>query len=162
MGARLFAPIQTSPGAHPVSYTMGTGSFPEVKWPGHGNDHPPPSSAEIKERVELYLLLSLWAFVAFSRVKLSLPTSHHMPWVHVWTVPHFTHLYVVILSCSLFTRHDHILTFSAYTFWPISFLATKNPFFLVYIYIISINQKLMCTIKFHALVVCWNPPNSIF
>jgi hypothetical protein len=30
-------------------------SFPGVKQPGHGVDHPPPSSAEVKERVELYL-----------------------------------------------------------------------------------------------------------
>jgi len=32
---------QTSPGAHPTSYTMGTGSFTGVKWPGHGFDYPP-------------------------------------------------------------------------------------------------------------------------
>jgi hypothetical protein len=49
------APVQTGPGAHPASYTMGTGSFPGVKRPGRGIDHPPPSSAEVKERVELYL-----------------------------------------------------------------------------------------------------------
>jgi hypothetical protein len=30
-------------------------SFPGVNWPGHGVDHPPPSSAKVKERVELYL-----------------------------------------------------------------------------------------------------------
>jgi hypothetical protein len=34
---------------------MGTGSFPGVKRPGRGVDHPPQSSAEVKERVELYL-----------------------------------------------------------------------------------------------------------
>jgi len=28
--------------------------FPGDKWPGHVVDHPPPYSAEIKERVELY------------------------------------------------------------------------------------------------------------
>jgi hypothetical protein len=28
-------------------------SFPRVKQPGDGVDHPPPSSTEIKERVEL-------------------------------------------------------------------------------------------------------------
>jgi len=33
---------------------MGTGPFLGVKWPGHG-DHPPPTSAKVKERVELYL-----------------------------------------------------------------------------------------------------------
>ena len=30
-GASFSAPIQTGPGAHPASYTMGTGSFPWVK-----------------------------------------------------------------------------------------------------------------------------------
>ena len=30
-GARFSAPVQTSPGAHPVSCTMGSGSFPGVK-----------------------------------------------------------------------------------------------------------------------------------
>jgi hypothetical protein len=34
---------------------MGTGSFPGVKRPGRSVDHPPPSSADVKERVELYL-----------------------------------------------------------------------------------------------------------
>ena len=40
-------PSRPSGGAHPASYTMGTGSFPEVKRPERGVDHPPPSSAEI-------------------------------------------------------------------------------------------------------------------
>ena len=51
----ISAPIQTGPGAHPASYTMGTGSFPEVKQPGRGVDHQPSSSTKVKERVELYL-----------------------------------------------------------------------------------------------------------
>jgi len=34
---------------------MGIGSFLAVKRPGHGYDHPPTSSAEVKERAELYL-----------------------------------------------------------------------------------------------------------
>jgi len=41
--------------AHPASCTMGTGSFPGVKQPGRVVGHPPLSSAEVKERVELYL-----------------------------------------------------------------------------------------------------------
>ena len=37
-------------------YTMGTRSLSRgVKRPGRGVDHPPVSSAEVKERVELYL-----------------------------------------------------------------------------------------------------------
>jgi hypothetical protein len=31
VGARFSAPVQTGPGAHPASCTMGTESFPEVK-----------------------------------------------------------------------------------------------------------------------------------
>ena len=55
MEARFSAPVQTGPGAHPSSYTMGTGSLPMVKRPGRGVDHPLPSSSEVKERVELIL-----------------------------------------------------------------------------------------------------------
>jgi hypothetical protein len=53
--ARFLAAVQTGTGVHPASYTMGTGSFPGVKRPGRGFDHPLSSSAEVKERVELYL-----------------------------------------------------------------------------------------------------------
>jgi len=55
VGARFSAPIQTGREAHPASCTMGTGSFLGVKRSGRGVDHPPPSSAEVKDRVELYL-----------------------------------------------------------------------------------------------------------
>ena len=54
VGARYFAPVQTGPGTHPASYTLGTGYFPGVKRPGRDVDHQPPSSAEVKERVELH------------------------------------------------------------------------------------------------------------
>jgi len=54
-GARFYAPIQIGPVAHLAFYTMGTGSSPGVKRPGSGVDHPSPSSAEVKEGVELYL-----------------------------------------------------------------------------------------------------------
>jgi len=53
--ATFSAPILTNPEAHPASYTIGPGSFPRVKWPGQGVDHPPTSSAQVKEKLELYL-----------------------------------------------------------------------------------------------------------
>jgi hypothetical protein len=57
-GARDFSvihSIQTSSGAHPASYPMGTGgSFPEGK-EGHETDHPPVSSAEVMNGVLLPL-----------------------------------------------------------------------------------------------------------
>jgi hypothetical protein len=34
---------------------MGTGYFPGLRRPEWGVDHPPPSSAEVKEMVELFL-----------------------------------------------------------------------------------------------------------
>jgi hypothetical protein len=55
-GTRFSTQVQTGSGAHPTSsYTMGTGSFPGVKRLERGVQHPPPSSARVKERVELYL-----------------------------------------------------------------------------------------------------------
>ena len=54
VGARFSAFVQTGPGAHPATYTVGTGSSPEVKWPGRGVDH--PSYLELKLKKEwLYL-----------------------------------------------------------------------------------------------------------
>jgi hypothetical protein len=38
--ARFSTPVPTGSEAHPASYTMGTGSFPGVKRPGRGVDHP--------------------------------------------------------------------------------------------------------------------------
>jgi len=46
--ARFSAPVQTGPGDHPASCTMGTGSFPRGKErPGRDADPSPPSSAVV-------------------------------------------------------------------------------------------------------------------
>ena len=74
-GARFSAPVQTLPAANSASYTMGTGSSPGVERPGRGVEHPPPSSAKVKERVELYLYSpsgSLWPVLGRT-LPLSLP-----------------------------------------------------------------------------------------
>ena len=55
VGATFSAPVQNGPGAYPASSTMGTGSFPGVKRAGRGVDHRLSSSAEVKEKVQLYL-----------------------------------------------------------------------------------------------------------
>jgi hypothetical protein len=47
VGARFFAHVQTDPGAHPASCTMGTGSFPGAKRPRRGDNQPPPSITEV-------------------------------------------------------------------------------------------------------------------
>ena len=61
-GARFSAPVQTGPGAHPASCTMGTGSFPGVK---SGRcvtltPHPLPVPWSWKSRA--IPLLPLWAY----------------------------------------------------------------------------------------------------
>jgi hypothetical protein len=59
---KLACPDQ--PWTHQASYTVGTGfPFPGAKWLGRGINHPPLSSADIEETVELYFYspsLSLW------------------------------------------------------------------------------------------------------
>jgi hypothetical protein len=52
---------------------MGTSSLSRgVKWSGHGINHPPPSRAEVKERVELYLYSP------------SVPSWHVIGWTCEW------------------------------------------------------------------------------
>jgi hypothetical protein len=66
---------QTGPGTHPTSYTMGTESFSGVKRPKRGAKHPPPSSAEGKGRVEIYLYSSSGLSWPVSWRNSPLPTS---------------------------------------------------------------------------------------
>jgi hypothetical protein len=49
VGGEFSSPVQTEPGAYPASYKMGTGSFPGVKWPGRGVDHPPHLAPRLKK-----------------------------------------------------------------------------------------------------------------
>ena len=53
---RFPAPVQTGPGAHPLSCTMRSGYLSRgIKRPGRGVNNQSLSSSEVKERVELYL-----------------------------------------------------------------------------------------------------------
>jgi len=51
-GARFSSPVQTGPGAHTDSYTMGTGSFPRGGGgrPGRGVDNPPHTAPKLKKK----------------------------------------------------------------------------------------------------------------
>ena len=55
VGTRISVPFQTGPGVNPTYYTMGTEPFQGVNRPGRGVVHSPQPSAEVKERVELYI-----------------------------------------------------------------------------------------------------------
>jgi hypothetical protein len=55
--ARFSAPVQTGPGAQRASCTNNGSFLSGVKRPGRVVDHPLPSRAEVKERVEVELYL---------------------------------------------------------------------------------------------------------
>ena len=57
-------------------------SFPGLMRPGRGVNHPPQSSAEVKEKN--YTSLSLWAFMACSRANFTFS-------IHIQFVPHTEH-----------------------------------------------------------------------
>ena len=59
VGTRFSAPVQTGSEIHPACHTMGTGTSPGVKRPGRSVEHPPPSSAEVKERIGLLCIVLL-------------------------------------------------------------------------------------------------------
>ena len=63
--------FRTGPGAHPASCKMGTGSFPGIKRPGRGFDHPPTYSSEVKRTRTILLVLPLWGLRARSTVNVT-------------------------------------------------------------------------------------------
>jgi hypothetical protein len=94
VGARFFAHVQTGPGAHPASCTMGTGSVPGVER-GRGvtlTPHPllVPRS---KNRVEIYLYSVLGSSWPVKRVKPK--TAAWKSWNRLLAVSYLSvHLYV--------------------------------------------------------------------
>jgi len=61
VAARFSAPVQTGPGAHPASCTMGTGSFPGVKNGRGVTLTPHPLLVPWSRKSRAILLLALWA-----------------------------------------------------------------------------------------------------
>jgi hypothetical protein len=60
VGARCFTHVQTGPGVHLASCTMGTCSFPGLKRLERGADHPPPRKLRPPMSIAIPLL-PLWA-----------------------------------------------------------------------------------------------------
>ena len=61
VGARFSAPLQTGPGAHPASCTMGTGSFPGIKSGRGVTLTPHPLLVPWSRKGRAIPLLPLWA-----------------------------------------------------------------------------------------------------
>jgi hypothetical protein len=109
-------PVQTGPGAHPASYTVDTGSFPRVKRPGRGSNHPLTPSAEVKERVELHRN----AFMAGYRMKFTLLTNWYLHWIKRFS-----------LSSSLsFPVFSPMLLFKLLTFLCIHYTLAQSDKFI--------------------------------
>ena len=107
MEARFSASVQTGPGAHPASYTMGIGSSPGVKRPGRSVDHPRPSSTEVEGRVELYVFSPYghsWPVLGrtlplYWQLTVSVTLLLLFQRLRVGTIPDFSSLTADVLRC---------------------------------------------------------------
>ena len=93
MGARFSSPVQTGPGAHPASCTMGTGSFPGVK-NGRGVALTPhPLLVPWARKGRAIPLLSQWtvrlvqSLSACTRVHFTLPQCLYKGALYLTSVP---------------------------------------------------------------------------
>ena len=107
---------------------MGTGSFSGVKRPGRGVDHPNLSSAEVKERVELYF---------YSPSRCSWPVlGRPLPLPFTFLLFCFCSLSVLFLFC---LRSFSVLSF----FYYVSLLFLICVFFSVLILFCSCSVSLL-------------------
>jgi hypothetical protein len=70
--AKFYAPVQTGPGAHLASFTMGTGSFPGVESGRSVTLTPHPL---LMPRSKNRVVLSIRAFVAYKKGETYLPKN---------------------------------------------------------------------------------------
>ena len=62
------------------------GFFLGVKGPGHGIDLPNPSSAKVKERIELHIFSPFWGFVDHFRVNINFTSCSFTVWSVVYVL----------------------------------------------------------------------------
>jgi hypothetical protein len=72
-GRNFSQPSIPALGPHPALYSVGTGSFPGVKWPGRGVVHPPHLAPRLKKEWSCTSTLP-WAIVACYRM--NVPSGH--------------------------------------------------------------------------------------
>jgi len=94
--ARFSAPVQTGPGAHPASCTMGTGSFPGVKCGRGVLLTPHPLLVPWSRKSRAIPLLPLWAvrpvqsLSACTRVHFSFTFTFTFTFTSTWKLVHGT------------------------------------------------------------------------
>jgi hypothetical protein len=97
-------------------------SFPEVKRPGRGGDHPPSSSARVKERVELYLYSPSGPSWPVLRRTLPFTAGRTTPITFallLLLLVNYTSYYLLILSTR--SKHNHNMLFFFST-WDDSYI----------------------------------------
>ena len=94
-------PIQTSPGAHPASDIVGTGSFLGVKQLRRGVYHPPPYIVKVKESVKLYICSP------------SGPTLPVIGGTLPLTLPFLSYIYLIFCAFTLCTPNNGSMLQSA-------------------------------------------------
>jgi hypothetical protein len=142
VGVRFSAFVQTGPGAHPATYTMGTRCSPGVKRLGRGVDHPRCLALKLKKECG-YPVLPLWAFVVCPWAKFAfydftvflLYCSNCMKYNNVYSILHL----------QVKTIKDMCLTMTVckggqYTMWIFPHI------FFLYV----INRRIRCPLRFHA------------
>jgi hypothetical protein len=180
VGVKFSAPIQNCPGAHPSSCTVGTESF--LGWLGHGIDHPPPSSAKVKERLELCLYsswglqgklyffnLSLWNENISSLIS-------HRSWVDsgrlnskkpklisqvTWFTP-LTNIYlrlviiiIIIKKLCVCVREKHLILYAKLSKYNLHYLWSVFCLLVMYtkLTIITVMWGLKCTYWFNYIIL---------
>jgi len=128
---------------------MGTGSFLGLKRPGRGVDHPPTSSAEVKERIELYLYSPsgpLWTV-------LERQTSV-LHWRHR-QFPHPRNSQTVSLYSSLLIRSSALFSVGLSPQYRMAVPTNSAPNAAVFISILF-NKR---GVQFRATIICAVAPN---
>jgi hypothetical protein len=115
-GAIFSAPVQTSPGAHPVSCTIGTGSFPGIKSGWGVTLTPHPLLVHGNEMVELYLYTPCGPYGLY---RASVPVQGcTLPYLSACTRVHFTYFYCRYFSEAFsFLFNDILFCLSIFIFF---------------------------------------------
>jgi hypothetical protein len=140
-GARFSAPVQTGPGAHPASWTMGTGSFLGLK-SGRGvtlTPHPILVPWSWKSRAitlpPLWTVRPVQSLSACTRVTFTLTNMHHLSnylfqLVHISFSSSLSHTEFIkhknsfMYSCGVFTERDLIRTSRKVSAWSSIIITT--------------------------------------
>jgi hypothetical protein len=105
VGARFSAPVQIGPGAHPASYTRGTGTFHGVA-AGACVDHPSPTRTEVEGTVQVYIYSPTG------------PSWHAIGWILLIPLPKYYQYFVrtrcLIKNTELYTTNTVVLTATDY------------------------------------------------